>query len=1336
MNDSLSSLQHDQPRKALLTTKSNGFTNYGITNKTSKSDSYYLNDERYNKNNDQKISTEISYYDLKPEVPLSSLSPLKSEKAYFHDSGYHEVYQGEYRENDTKYLLHCGAHDNVEYHCEKHLTFDDYHSHKKETLTAFEIAQLFYRTSFMFFKHFLYKISRFFYCLLCLRHTCSVSLTGLCLGITLGMFLGIYLETCTYNGSNFGEDYDINFYNKYPPYFPNKNARILDGVNGQAIFLDDKGFKRGHLRSQDMVERFSGPFQYRYHSAQEDVGYQPRRIIPSLHGDRDDDKLRPAGSVKLVRPYHLATELGIISKTAIVLIAREDESYSSNSPSPAALNDTETRLTNLLERISALETSLKRQFASMRSDQAFSGKTTAGDAFGDEDVFGVKDGSFVFHNSVADDFDMSSDTLTAKLRAGGGSPPTIGKILCFIRASSLDMGTVLHYYFPHLLPLLVYPKANKLNPKEDEGLALHGLNLMEDDNELNNQDSLKPELVNYKDNDRSNRKRSKREEHQENKFDTFKNERLFRRFVKIVALEADSPQDFVSATLGHIVDDYMHDFESVYIVKASGTYLRLGAFIEFAGGIRRGQDLYVGRPTEDQLLVGGPKEEYCSLNAGFFIGQSELLEVKNNLATCLDDIKSFEKAPESKRFQHILGTCISQILQRKCQTNINRMPYITSLYTADLTFNSAVNSSLLLYGLPTAKTGFKEAEVTDSPDQLNQIYTLLDRHYTDVDIAHVKEEINLIKGQLKYLVPFIPDAEKNIFFSDGIAPKSKPTNHFDVADWIYFNTSHVLLPNELETVAKLKNNEKLEITQIIHYGIAQFLQKYPNSLTYMRFVNGYKQNDPTRGIEYILDFDFLDTSVTSNLPVKADESATQDIKIISKRCHMMRPTGEPSISFINNNNDQYSPPQRKDLSIKKHQIEEGVDEGIDPAGDPESEEEMDELSSTPPILVRYLLLPVWARNCPDQALQALRAYTSEEASNSRLSIRSIDNARLLLIFLTLEPPSFPADNTNVSLIALTDRFLRLQADRLDSVKREAVALKRGGASLNLGWFTLPIPALLHANPSDLVNISDERLLESFVYNGSISIRILDAFAQKLHAKYGDDRYFPASSAAKESKTARYINMVTLLTLNVRIVTSPFFALARVNAHRGKRVCFPISYQRYDPSIARPTYEGHAPDHRYDIQELKTNLGHYDVANWGSAIFYLSDYLNARETLSASATNDSPFYSLVKWEDSMDTLPAHQPPANLDLAELFKAYANHIQGETSARQTNEASNNIIRSNQILDMNFGRPFELFRYIEPNLIMEHDPWEIVNCPVLSFNETDSDTVLVCDNLFRIYF
>ena len=142
-----------------------------------------------------------------------------------------------------------------------------------------------------------------------------------------------------------------------------------------------------------------------------------------------------------------------------------------------------------------------------------------------------------------------------------------------------------------------------------------------------------------------------------------------------------------------------------------------------------------------------------------------------------------------------------------------------------------------------------------------KINFVLANNVFQLELSSVEQKIMELRKDILKTAKFGPKNQRNVSWPVGNQPGNKAPGRFDIRHWIYFNQTHSFLETDFETLRALKGSAKKEVDQILHAGVEKVIGDYSEGkLIFKNLINGYKKFDASRGMDYVLDINFLTDS--------------------------------------------------------------------------------------------------------------------------------------------------------------------------------------------------------------------------------------------------------------------------------------------------------------------------------------------------------------------------------------------------------------------------------------------------------------------------------------------
>ncbi|CAJ0958439.1 unnamed protein product [Ranitomeya imitator] len=132
----------------------------------------------------------------------------------------------------------------------------------------------------------------------------------------------------------------------------------------------------------------------------------------------------------------------------------------------------------------------------------------------------------------------------------------------------------------------------------------------------------------------------------------------------------------------------------------------------------------------------------------------------------------------------------------------------------------------------------------------------LQRKLSQIRLQRTYGRIQRLQSEIRNLSSFTPDGDAGLFWPVGVNPPFSPTSRFDLLTWDYFTEMHTFSCPDGAPKCPLQGVWLLDVQQVLEEALHQLNQRYLPWLHFRkrRLLNGYRRFDPSRGMEYTLDF--------------------------------------------------------------------------------------------------------------------------------------------------------------------------------------------------------------------------------------------------------------------------------------------------------------------------------------------------------------------------------------------------------------------------------------------------------------------------------------------------
>ena len=294
-------------------------------------------------------------------------------------------------------------------------------------------------------------------------------------------------------------------------------------------------------------------------------------------------------------------------------------------------------------------------------------------------------------------------------------------------------------------------------------------------------------------------------------------------------------------TMKYIIDNYLEDYDYYFLVKDI-SYINVKQLLNFVSKISVSQNVHVGVP--------GDIPTYCSLDSGILLSNSVIQELKSNLDWC---VKNAYSDSDDINF----GRCIIHSMSTPCSNQIQGQKFVFTKLKPTFIFEQ----------------NFKELAKNEEFLHSLVIYPIYDHlliykfntYFAATKSVEIQEKISYIRKAVLNMAPLGPLQERNVSWPIGNQSGNKATGRFDILRWTYFNETHEFFNTDFSSVQELKTDAKFDIDRIINFTASSVIASYDEKLKFKRLLNGYQKFDASRGMDYILDLEFIDTNTDKEL---------------------------------------------------------------------------------------------------------------------------------------------------------------------------------------------------------------------------------------------------------------------------------------------------------------------------------------------------------------------------------------------------------------------------------------------------------------------------------------
>uniref|UniRef100_A0A1B6L696 Hexosyltransferase n=1 Tax=Graphocephala atropunctata TaxID=36148 RepID=A0A1B6L696_9HEMI len=288
----------------------------------------------------------------------------------------------------------------------------------------------------------------------------------------------------------------------------------------------------------------------------------------------------------------------------------------------------------------------------------------------------------------------------------------------------------------------------------------------------------------------------------------------------------------------YVSDNFLDDYDFFFIIKDI-FYIHAQKLSDYAKKISIIYDIHVGRIIQ----TSDAAEKICSLDSGILLSNSVVKKMQRSLEWCVknavtkDDNVNFGRCV----FHSSQVPCSESAQGTKFQTFVLKKGQISSLIPPVTNDNQKFDKSIIIGPLYKAE----------------QYYSI--HFYFSMKIAAALNEAveDFRKSVMKLSTSQMPETSRWPVASQ---PPATPLSHFDVLRWDHFTLTHKYLNNDFTNLVPLSGADKEDIQRIVSKAITHVEDNYNGALKFHSFINGYQKFDPSRGMDYIIDLEFRETT--------------------------------------------------------------------------------------------------------------------------------------------------------------------------------------------------------------------------------------------------------------------------------------------------------------------------------------------------------------------------------------------------------------------------------------------------------------------------------------------
>ncbi|XP_071454752.1 chondroitin sulfate synthase 2 [Hetaerina americana] len=342
----------------------------------------------------------------------------------------------------------------------------------------------------------------------------------------------------------------------------------------------------------------------------------------------------------------------------------------------------------------------------------------------------------------------------------------------------------------------------------------------------------------------------------------------------------------------YVMDNLLDEFDFFYFVNDK-SYIKARKLYETVGRISVSKEVHMGtgRP--------GGHSAYCSLDAGLLLSHSVMLQIRDGLDWCVKN--AFSDSNDDN-----IGRCILHSSGIPCTQNAYGEVY-HSLHLSNgediendlenLIKLDKFHEALVIFPIPNDRVAYKlhayfsRIECEANENEIKRLKKLIDEESKAMisDGAYSKQSA----------------ASLSVTWPVGSQPGSQPNTRFDILPWEYFTTNAIYPDSDFSSARQLNGAELEDIQYIINTTAQYAEEQYQGRLRFRRLVNGYRRFDPSRGMDYVVDLTFRDTSSGLELqkrfevakPLGAAEMVPMPYVTENTRVTILLPVGPESVDW-------------------------------------------------------------------------------------------------------------------------------------------------------------------------------------------------------------------------------------------------------------------------------------------------------------------------------------------------------------------------------------------------------------------------------------------------------
>ncbi|KAE9556132.1 hypothetical protein FO519_000620 [Halicephalobus sp. NKZ332] len=297
--------------------------------------------------------------------------------------------------------------------------------------------------------------------------------------------------------------------------------------------------------------------------------------------------------------------------------------------------------------------------------------------------------------------------------------------------------------------------------------------------------------------------------------------------------------------LNSIFNKSMHENYDWFLFVPDTTYINPFQLMNFIKHRNFGRHVIYGVPDDS---------DKCLLSAGILMSNPVVRSLIQQRHVC----SSIVAASDEKAFE----TCILRATNISCSKD-NGYHWWNTEDNSDGT--SALHDRMQLFSAtPNFNCSMTVSKLLSDTD-----ITALHDHFIQVEQKRLASEVDTLVEELDKISKSI---SLSATWPKALPPVVKPPNRYQITYWEYFTESEIFKIEPHQNVYPLIGNDALDVQEVI--AVAKKLVSSKRlDLEFMRLRNGYRSFNAMRGMEYILDLEFKDSSN----------------EIVNKRINLCRP---------------------------------------------------------------------------------------------------------------------------------------------------------------------------------------------------------------------------------------------------------------------------------------------------------------------------------------------------------------------------------------------------------------------------------------------------------------